>query len=216
MIFPPTYADVGYNKGGGKNRRAFGRHEGRDRSTASAPRPTKSSRSSRARPYETLLVPQIDIAYGNEESASRSLKPATALATPSCAVSGKRTGCDLRGGGGNRPSRRSSQERNDASEIAKLAPTSLVFGAWDSRGDPRRSYPHRAVGRPCVERRRAASFGPVQPGYRLRGARGVQRSGEGEGGGEPEEPARPAGLRLRPGGRHPGRHRGSGARSSAT
>jgi CRISPR-associated protein Csb1 len=72
------------------------------------------------------LVPQITITYGNERTVSlleaghrlgdaliRSTKLAEAAAEAFKAL----------------------QERNDPEPIAKLAPTSLVFGAWDSRGE---------------------------------------------------------------------------------
>jgi len=117
VIFPPTYADIGYNidpLGDG---------------TLVATIDSVGSQANhmesvfKAEPY-SKLVPQIDITYG--ESRKTSLLDA-----------GHRLGdavircTDLQG---------EAQEafstflgKGDASKIAKLAPTSLIFGVWDSR-----------------------------------------------------------------------------------
>lgn len=81
----------------------------------------------KAPPY-SQLVPQIDIAYGNENKisildAGHRLGDAVVRASKSDVF-------DLP-----RAAREAFEEflRGDATAIAKLAPTSLVFGVWDSR-----------------------------------------------------------------------------------
>ena len=124
VVFPPTYADVGYNV---------------DTLSDGTKVATIDSVGAQANRLEPLfkagpngapknplskLVPQVTITYG--EGASVSLLDAghrlgdaivrsTALAAEA------------------REAFRTYQEAGDASAIAKLAPTSLVFGAWDSR-----------------------------------------------------------------------------------
>ena len=70
------------------------------------------------------LVPQIDIVYGNEKAVSileagHRLGDAIVRSTE-LAVRVREAFEDL-------------EDRNDASTLAKLGPTSLVFGVWDSR-----------------------------------------------------------------------------------
>lgn len=117
VIFPPTYADVGYNI---------------DQMADGTLVATIDSVGSQANHMESLfktdpyckLVPQIDITYG--ESGKTSILDA-----------GHRLGdaiircTELQD---------DAEEafslflgKGDASKIAKLAPTSLVFGVWDSR-----------------------------------------------------------------------------------
>ncbi len=124
-IFPPTYADIGYNI---------------DTLSDGTKVVTVDSVGSQANRIEPIfkrapysdLVPQIDIAYGNEKKITifdvghrlgdaiiRSVNP------------GKGDGFDLKQAAQDAFS--SFLDRGDASPIAKLAPTSLVFGVWDSR-----------------------------------------------------------------------------------
>jgi CRISPR-associated protein Csb1 len=74
------------------------------------------------------LVPQIDIAYGNEKKISI-LEAGHRLGDAIIRAS-KSDGFDLP-----RAAKEAFDDllRGDATRIAKLAPTSLVFGAWDSR-----------------------------------------------------------------------------------
>jgi CRISPR-associated protein Csb1 len=128
IVFPPTYADIGYNV---------------DTLSDGTKMVTIDSVGSQANRMEPIfksigedelgkernslanLVPQIDITYGNQKSIS-------------IFETGHRLGDAIV---------RSSELRNkardafelflnvgDASALAKLAPTSLVFGVWDSRG----------------------------------------------------------------------------------
>jgi len=117
VIFPPTYADIGYNI---------------DELSDGTKVATIDSVGSQANRMEPIfkradlahLVPQIDIEYGNEKVIS-------------ILEAGHRLGdAIIRSTELQEPARKAFKlflDANDASEIAKLAPTSLVFGVWDSR-----------------------------------------------------------------------------------
>jgi CRISPR-associated protein Csb1 len=117
VIFPPTYADIGYNV---------------DVLSDGTKIVTIDSVGSQANRIEPIfkrepygsLVPQIDIQYGNEKVVS-------------ILEAGHRLGDALiRSTELQKPAQdafRLLLDANDASAIAKLAPTSLVFGVWDSR-----------------------------------------------------------------------------------
>ncbi|MGH7073613.1 MAG: type I-G CRISPR-associated RAMP protein Csb1/Cas7g [Stellaceae bacterium] len=124
VVFPPTYADIGYNidtlSDGTKVATI-------DSVGAQANRMEpifKAAKTGQPENPLAKLVPQIDIAYGNEK-------------TVSILEAGHRLGDAVV---------RSSElkddaqqafklflDTGDASALAKLAPTSLVFGVWDSR-----------------------------------------------------------------------------------
>ena len=131
VIFPPTYA------GSPLNQRDFGYNidalsDGTKIATIDSvgsqanrmeivflPAATGESENPRAR-----LVPQIDVTYGNEKSVSileaghrlgDSLIRSTVLKDKA------------------QEAFKAFLDRGDAAPLAKLAPTSLVFGAWDSR-----------------------------------------------------------------------------------
>jgi CRISPR-associated protein Csb1 len=117
VIFPPTYADVGYNV------------DELSDGTKVATIDSVGSQANRIEPifkHEPLaaLVPQVEIGYGNDKvlsifEAGHRLGDAvirsTELQEPAQAAF------------------RLLLDNGDASGIAKLAPTSLVFGVWDSR-----------------------------------------------------------------------------------
>jgi CRISPR-associated protein Csb1 len=117
VIFPPTYADIGYNI------------DSLSDGTQVATIDSVGSQANRMEPifrrerYSTL-VPQIDITYG--ESGKISI-----LET------GHRLGdAIIRSTSLQQQAQQAFRlflDKGDASEIAKLAPTSLVFGVWDSR-----------------------------------------------------------------------------------
>ena len=124
VVFPPTYADVGYNiddlSDGTKHATidSVGSQANRMEPVfrAAGPGEPENARSP--------LVPQIDIAYGNEKSVS-------------ILEAGHRLGDALI-----RSTELKDQaheafnallDRDDAAPLARLAPTSLVFGVWDSR-----------------------------------------------------------------------------------
>jgi CRISPR-associated protein Csb1 len=117
VIFPPTYADVGYNI---------------DELSDGTKVVTIDSVGSQANRMEPIfkrepyaaLVPQVDVQYGNEKIVS-------------ILEAGHRLGDALiRSTELQRPAQEAFRlllDANDATAIAKLAPTSLVFGVWDSR-----------------------------------------------------------------------------------
>lgn len=117
VVFPPTYADVGYNI------------DVLSDGTKVATIDSVGSQANRIeplfqRPPYAKLVPQIDISYGTEKKIS-------------ILQAGHRLGDALIR---STELHQEAQEafllfmdRGDASKIAKLAPTSLVFGVWDSR-----------------------------------------------------------------------------------
>ncbi|HVU22074.1 MAG TPA: type I-U CRISPR-associated RAMP protein Csb1/Cas7u [Rhizomicrobium sp.] len=124
VIFPPTYADIGYNidtlSDGTKVATidSVGSQANRMEPIFKAAKPGE--------PENPLskLVPQIDIAYGNEKALS-------------ILEAGHRLGdavirsSDLKDEA--QEAFKLFLDAGDASALAKLAPTSLVFGVWDSR-----------------------------------------------------------------------------------
>jgi CRISPR-associated protein Csb1 len=117
VIFPPTYADVGYNI----DKLADG--------TEVVTIDSVGSQANRIEPIfkqEPLaaLVPQVEIGYGNEKVLS-------------ILEAGHRLGdAVIRSTELQEPAQAAFRlllDHGDACAIAKLAPTSLVFGVWDSR-----------------------------------------------------------------------------------
>lgn len=117
VIFPPTYADIGYNI---------------DELPDGTRVATIDSVGSQANHMESLfktdpydkLVPQIDITYGKSEKTSildagHRLGDAIIRCTQLKDEAQEAFSVFL--------------AKGDASKIAKLGPTSLVFGVWDSR-----------------------------------------------------------------------------------
>ena len=131
MIFPPTYADSP------RNQRDFGYNI--DELSDGTKIVVIDSVGSQANRMETVflptaagepenlragLVPQIEITYGNEKSVSileagHRLGDAVVRST---ALKGRA-----------RAAFEAFLDRGDVAPLAKLAPTSLVFGVWDSR-----------------------------------------------------------------------------------
>ena len=117
VIFPPTYADIGYNM---------------DTLSDGTKVVTIDSVGSQANRMEPIfkrgdlkhLVPQISIAYGNSQSIS-------------VLEAGHRLGdAIIRSTELQKEAQEAFQEfqtSNDPTRLAKLGPTSLVFGVWDSR-----------------------------------------------------------------------------------
>jgi CRISPR-associated protein Csb1 len=124
VIFPPTYADIGYNidtlSDGTKVATidSVGSQANRMEPIFRAAKP--------GQPENPLakLVPQIDIAYGNEKAVS-------------ILEAGHRLGdAVIRSSELKDDAQKAFKlflDAGDASTLAKLAPTSLVFGVWDSR-----------------------------------------------------------------------------------
>jgi len=116
VVFPPTYADVGYNI----DELADGTKVVTIDSVGA--QANRIEPLFREKPYAEL-IPQVDIAYGNER-------------TVSLLEAGHRLGDALVRSTELAEDAKTAFEallRRDAGPIAKLAPTSLVFGAWDSR-----------------------------------------------------------------------------------
>ncbi len=124
VIFPPTYADVGYNI----NELSDG--------TKIATIDSVGSQANRIEPVFlpaqlgepenrlAQLVPQITITYGNEKTYSI-LEAGHRLGD--AVIRSTRLKNDAR------EAFNAFLDRGDSTPIAKLAPTSLVFGVWDSR-----------------------------------------------------------------------------------
>jgi CRISPR-associated protein Csb1 len=124
VIFPPTYAEIGYNI----DTLADG--------TKVATIDSVGSQANRMEPIFKAagqgeadnplakLVPQVDIAYGNQKKIS-------------IFEAGHRLGdAIIRSTSLQKEAQAAFQDyldRGDATKLAKLAPTSLVFGVWDSR-----------------------------------------------------------------------------------
>lgn len=124
VIFPPTYADIGYNI---------------DTLSDGTKVVTIDSVGSQANRMEPIfkdprykdLVPQIEIVYGNEKTLSiLDVGHRLGDALIRC-VATDEEGFDLRDAA--QDAFKLLLDTGDASAIAKLAPTSLVFGVWDSR-----------------------------------------------------------------------------------
>lgn len=124
VIFPPTYADIGYNIDSLPDGTRVATIDSVG-SQANRMEPIfKAAKPGQPENPLSKLVPQIDIAYGNQKAVS-------------ILEAGHRLGDAVI---------RSSELKDDAqkafrlfldtgdsSALAKLAPTSLVFGVWDSR-----------------------------------------------------------------------------------
>jgi len=135
VIFPPTYADIGYNIDTLSDGTKVATIDSVG-SQANRMEPIfKAARPGEAENPLSKLVPQIDIAYGNERTVS--ILEAGHRKTVSILEAGHRLGDAVI---------RSSElkdeaqaafklylDTDDASALARLAPTSLVFGVWDSR-----------------------------------------------------------------------------------
>lgn len=130
VIFPPTYADIGYNV----DTLADG--------TKVATIDSVGSQANRIEPIfktETFskLVPQIEICYGENKSVSIfDVGHRLGDAIIRCVGKGddsndKDNEFDLRQAA--QDAFKQLLDAADATPIAKLAPTSLVFGVWDSR-----------------------------------------------------------------------------------
>ena len=139
VIFPPTYADIGYNidtlSDGTKVATidSVGSQANRMEPIFKAAKPGEPDNPL------SKLVPQIDIAYGNEK-------------TVSILEAGHRLGdAVIRSSELKDDAQKAFElflDAGDASALAKLAPTSLVFGVWDSRGHPGQAAAIGSVGHP--------------------------------------------------------------------
>jgi CRISPR-associated protein Csb1 len=124
VIFPPTYADIGYNIDTLSDGTKVATIDSVG-SQANRMEPIfRAAKSGQPENPLAKLVPQIYIAYGNEK-------------TVSILEAGHRLGdavirsSELKGDA--QAAFKLFLDTGDASSLAKLAPTSLVFGVWDSR-----------------------------------------------------------------------------------
>jgi CRISPR-associated protein Csb1 len=117
VVFPPTYADIGYNI------------DSLSDGTKVATIDSVGSQANRMEPiFKTepysKLVPQINVVYAENKSVS-------------ILEAGHRLGDAVIRSSELRDEARAAfqlfLDKGDASAIAKLAPTSLLFGVWDSR-----------------------------------------------------------------------------------
>lgn len=147
VVFPPTYADIGYNI------------DTLSDGTKVATIDSVGSQANRMEPVfleerYASLVPQVKIAYGDNKSVSL-LKAGHRLGD--AIVRSTELAEDANS------AFKTYNDTDDASAIARLAPTSLVFGVWDSR-DTQAKLPRivqsviRAWG--VDEIKRSAQYGP--------------------------------------------------------
>lgn len=124
VVFPPTYADIGYNIDELSDGTQVATIDSVG-SQANRIEPIfKAARTGQSENPLAKLVPQIDIEYGNQKIVS-------------IFEAGHRLGDALIRSSELKGDAKKAFEMfldvGDASELAKLAPTSLVFGVWDSR-----------------------------------------------------------------------------------
>jgi CRISPR-associated protein Csb1 len=155
VIFPPTYADIGYNIDELSDGTKVATIDSVG-SQANRMEPIfKAAKSGEPEKPLAKLVPQIDIVYGNEK-------------TVSILEAGHRLGdAIIRSSELKDEAQKAFRlflDANDASALAKLAPTSLVFGVWDSR-DTQAKLPRLVQSviraRDVDEIHRSAQFNPA-------------------------------------------------------
>lgn len=124
VVFPPTYADIGYAIDTLSDGTKVATIDSVG-SQANRIEPIfKRAATGRSENPLAALVPQIDIAIGNDRTVSildAGHRLGDALIRSSDLADEARAAFKL------------YQDNGDASALASLAPTSLVFGAWDSR-----------------------------------------------------------------------------------
>ncbi len=121
VIFPPTYADIGYNI------------DELSDGTKVALIDSVGSQANRMEPIfkqepYSNLVPQIEIEYGNQDTKKNLSIFEVGHRLGDAVI--RSSGLAEEAGG----AFESFLNSGDASALAKLAPSSLVFGVWDSRG----------------------------------------------------------------------------------
>lgn len=142
VIFPPTYANIGYNFDtlidGTKVATidSVGSQANRIEPIFKSVRSADGTGEDREMNPLADLVPQVEICYSDQKritifDAGHRLGDAIIRCVAKGEVKKKDSDFDLRQAAQYAFNR--LLDANDASEIAKLAPTSLVFGVWDSR-----------------------------------------------------------------------------------
>ena len=125
VVFPPTYADIGYSIDALSDGTKVAQIDSVGAQANRMEPLFKKTPTDRPSNPLAALVPQIEIVLGNDKTVSildaghrlgDALVRSSELADDAAAAFA------------------AYQERGDAGPIAKLAPTSIVFGVWDSRG----------------------------------------------------------------------------------
>ena len=124
VIFPPTYAGIGYNIDALSDGTKVATIDSVGAQANRMEPLFKAAANEKADNPRAVLVPQVTIAYGNEKSVSlleagHRLGDALIRSTELAGSAHQAFAAFLNTG--------------DVDAIARLAPTSLVFGAWDSR-----------------------------------------------------------------------------------
>lgn len=124
VIFPPTYADIGYNIDTLSDGTKVATIDSVG-SQANRMEPIfKANREGQSENRLSKLIPQIEIVYDGDKAVSileAGHRLGDAIVRSSELKDRARAAFDL------------FLSNGDASELARLAPTSLVFGVWDSR-----------------------------------------------------------------------------------
>ena len=135
IIYPPTYADIGYNI----DALSDGKRVALVDSVGSQANRMEPIFKSTSEKPEDWLVPQIQIALGNdtkEAKATRlSLLDLAHRGADAVVQSSGQLAKDIRAAFAK------LRETGDAVPLCALAPTSLVFGVWDSRGSSSEKRP---------------------------------------------------------------------------
>lgn len=128
IIYPPTYADIGYNI----DSLSDGKKVALVDSVGSQANRMEPVFKSSSREREKWLVPQIQIALGKDVGEVK----APRLSLLDLAHRGADAVVQSSGDLAKQIKKAFSKlrETGDASDLCAIAPTSLVFGVWDSRG----------------------------------------------------------------------------------
>jgi len=142
IIYPPTYADIGYNI----DTLSDGKKVALVDSVGSQANRMEPIFKSTSDKREDWLVPQIQIALGDAKKKTKARKESDTVNREGAVIT-KLSLLDLAHRGADAVVQSSGQlavnirkaftklrEAGDASELCAIAPTSLVFGVWDSRG----------------------------------------------------------------------------------
>ena len=124
VIFPPTYADLGYNIDTLSNGTKVATIDSVGAQANRMEPLFKTAANGEPENPRSALVPQVNITYGNNRTVSL-LEVGHRLGD--ALVRSTALGAEVK------QAFRIYLDNDDASEIARLAPTSLVFGVWDSR-----------------------------------------------------------------------------------
>jgi len=149
IIYPPTYADIGYNIDTLSDGKKVALVDSVG-SQANRMEPLFKSTSDKQKDW---LVPQIQIALGDGKKKTKGKKdsdtenPAGTATTTLSLLDLAHRGADavVQSSGDLVVKVRNAfaklRETGDASELCAIAPTSLVFGVWDSRGSSSEKRP---------------------------------------------------------------------------